>query len=61
MKTDIFNSKETMPGENEAVASSTSLCTPQRSEYANLPGSRKFSNDVRSARVYDKNATGRRP
>lgn len=58
--TNIFKSKDAMPTENEAVASSTSLCTPERSEYANLPGSRKFFNDVRSVRERPQ-ATGRRP
>ena len=58
--TNIFKSKETMPGENESVASPTSLCIPGRTDYANLPGSRKFSNDVRSARGDLPNPTGRR-
>jgi len=59
--TNIFRCKDTMVSENEAVASPTSLSTPQRSEYANLPGSRKFSNDVQSARGGMPNPTGRRP
>ena len=58
-KTDIFACKDTMPVEGDGVV--RPMMTSQTSDYANLPGQRKFPNDVRSVRAGMPNPTGRRP
>ena len=57
--TDIFRCKDAMPIEGEGVVQPHT--TSQTSDYANLPGQRKFPNDVQNVRGGMPNPTGRRP